>query len=189
MWSTTTWRAATPWCWRWRRRSAAPATSSSIRPPSIIGSVIAPDKGLATLPITCTVIGMWLGTLPVGMLARRFGRRVAVQTGAVLRRALRPHLLLRGDERQFLAAAGRHLLRRALFGLAAELPLRRHRHRERAIPPQGGVLGAGRRRVRGVLGPQIVIFTKDMLHALHCSPPAFSARRRLRLLALLVLAW
>ena len=36
---------------------------------SIVGAVLAPDKGLATLPITSMVIGMWLGTLPVGVLA------------------------------------------------------------------------------------------------------------------------
>src|SRR5882757_10800110 len=49
---------------------------------SIIGAVLAPDKGLATLPITCMVLGMWLGTLPVGALARRFGRRAALQSGS-----------------------------------------------------------------------------------------------------------
>ena len=31
----------------------------------IIGSMLAPDKGLATLPIGIMVIGMWLGTLPL----------------------------------------------------------------------------------------------------------------------------
>ena len=45
---------------------------------SIVGAVLAPDKGLATLPITAMVIGMWFGTLPVGVLARRFGRRFAL---------------------------------------------------------------------------------------------------------------
>ena len=50
---------------------------------SIVGAVLAPDKGLATLPITCMVIGMWLGSLPVGALARRYGRRFALQTGSV----------------------------------------------------------------------------------------------------------
>ena len=50
---------------------------------SIVGAVLAPDKGLATLPITAMVIGMWFGTLPVGALARRFGRRFALQTGSV----------------------------------------------------------------------------------------------------------
>ena len=49
---------------------------------SIVGAVLAPDKGLATLPITAMVMGMWLGTLPVGALARRFGRRFALQTGS-----------------------------------------------------------------------------------------------------------
>src|SRR3954465_9533258 len=50
---------------------------------SIVGAVLAPDKGLATLPITAMVFGMWIGTLPVGALARRFGRRFALQTGSV----------------------------------------------------------------------------------------------------------
>src|SRR5689334_16062623 len=50
---------------------------------SIVGAVLAPDRGLATLPITAMVFGMWMGTLPVGALARRFGRRFALQTGSV----------------------------------------------------------------------------------------------------------
>jgi len=50
---------------------------------SIIGAVLAPDKGLATLPITCMVFGMWFGTLPIGYLARHYGRRFALQTGSV----------------------------------------------------------------------------------------------------------
>ena len=49
---------------------------------AIIGAVLAPDPGFATLPITFMVLGMWLGTLPVGALARRFGRRFALQTGS-----------------------------------------------------------------------------------------------------------
>src|SRR4051812_28661724 len=49
----------------------------------IVGAVLAPDRGLATLPITVYVAGMWLATLPVGALARRFGRRTAFQIGTV----------------------------------------------------------------------------------------------------------
>ena len=115
---------------------------------SIVGAVLAPDKGLATLPITAMVIGMWLGTLPVGALARRFGRRFALQTGSAFGMSVRLDFLFGGDERPVLAAARRHLLRRALRRRAQFLPLRRRRHRERGVPPQGGVLGAGRRRVR-----------------------------------------
>src|SRR5690348_486961 len=50
---------------------------------AIIGAVLAPDKGLATLPITAMVFGMWFGTLPIGYLARRYGRRFSLQTGSL----------------------------------------------------------------------------------------------------------
>jgi len=50
---------------------------------AIVGAMYAPDKGLATLPITMMVIGMWVGTLPVGYMARRFGRRFALQVGTI----------------------------------------------------------------------------------------------------------
>src|SRR5215510_15594686 len=49
---------------------------------SIVGAVLAPDKGLATLPVTAMVFGMWLGTLPLGALARHYGRRFALQCGS-----------------------------------------------------------------------------------------------------------
>ena len=44
----------------------------------IVGLMLAPDKSLATLPISVMVIGMWFGTLPMGLLARNFGRRFAL---------------------------------------------------------------------------------------------------------------
>src|SRR5262245_47996131 len=47
----------------------------------LVGAMLAPDRGLATLPITVYVAGLWMGTLPVGMLARRFGRRATFQIG------------------------------------------------------------------------------------------------------------
>jgi predicted MFS family arabinose efflux permease len=50
---------------------------------AIVGTMLAPDKGLATLPISVFVLGMWMGTLPMGMLARRLGRRSALQIGTV----------------------------------------------------------------------------------------------------------
>src|SRR4029077_3513655 len=49
----------------------------------IIGSMLAPDKGLATLPITFMVLGMWLRTLPLGRLPRLYARRYALQCGSV----------------------------------------------------------------------------------------------------------
>ena len=49
----------------------------------IVGTTLAPDKSLATLPISIFVLGMWMGTLPIGALARRLGRRNALQIGTV----------------------------------------------------------------------------------------------------------
>jgi len=50
----------------------------------IVGAMLAPDRGLATLSITMMVLGMWAGTLPVGWLAAKYGRRFALQTGTAV---------------------------------------------------------------------------------------------------------
>ena len=42
----------------------------------IIGSMLAPDKSLATLPVSVMMIGLWFGTLPIGLLSRNHGRRI-----------------------------------------------------------------------------------------------------------------
>jgi hypothetical protein len=43
----------------------------------IVGTMLAPDPALATVPISFMAVGMWIGTLPVGILAKAFGRRFA----------------------------------------------------------------------------------------------------------------
>src|SRR5215831_15614994 len=48
----------------------------------IVGTVLAPDKSLATLPLSIFVLGLWSGTLPLGALASRLGRRNALQIGS-----------------------------------------------------------------------------------------------------------
>ena len=48
---------------------------------AIIGSTLAPEPSLATVPISVFVVGMALGTLPVGWLARTYGRRAAFMAG------------------------------------------------------------------------------------------------------------
>ncbi len=47
----------------------------------IVGVVLAPDRTLATLSASMLVVGVWLGTLPMGLLAARYGRRFALQCG------------------------------------------------------------------------------------------------------------
>ena len=130
---------------------------------SIVGAVLAPDKGLATLPITCMVLGMWLGTLPVGWLARNFGRRFALQTGSVFGVASGLiscvaviygsfGLLLFGTFCGGLYAAAHQSYRFAAADTASEA----YRPKVVSWVLAGGVFAA-------IIGPQLVIFTKDML--------------------------
>src|SRR4030081_17326 len=50
---------------------------------AIVATMLAPGKGRATVPISIVGRGMWMGTLPMGMLAWRLGRRNALQIGTV----------------------------------------------------------------------------------------------------------
>src|SRR4029077_15230180 len=49
---------------------------------SILGVMLAPDRSLATLPISTIVVGIWAVTLPLGFRAKRDGRRAAYASGA-----------------------------------------------------------------------------------------------------------
>jgi MFS family permease len=48
----------------------------------IIGHMLAADKSLATLPVTCFILGTALATLPANLLMRRTGRRAGYMLGA-----------------------------------------------------------------------------------------------------------
>ncbi|WP_257169549.1 MFS transporter [Bradyrhizobium sp. SRS-191] len=48
---------------------------------AIVGVTIAPNIGLATVPISMYVVGLAAGTLPTGAISRRYGRRVAFLMG------------------------------------------------------------------------------------------------------------
>jgi predicted MFS family arabinose efflux permease len=137
---------------------------------SIVGAVLAPDKGLATLPVTAMVFGMWFGTLPLGVLARRFGRRFALQCGSAfgILSGLISYaavmngqfwLLLIGTFCGGLYAAAHQSYRFAAADTASE----GYRPKVVSWVLAGGVFAA-------ILGPQLVIFTKDLL-----SPHLFAA--------------
>ena len=130
---------------------------------SIVGAVLAPDKGLATLPVTAMVFGMWLGTLPLGVLARKFGRRFALQCGSAfgILSGLISYsavmngnfwLLLFGTFCGGLYAAAHQSYRFAAADTASDA----YRPKVVSWVLAGGVFAA-------VLGPQLVIFTKDLL--------------------------
>ena len=137
---------------------------------SIVGAVLAPDKGFATLPITAMVFGMWLGTLPLGVLARHFGRRFALQCGSAFgilsgltsyAAVMNGHfwLLLAGTFCGGLYAAAHQSYRFAAADTASEA----YRPKVVSWVLAGGIFAA-------VIGPQLVIFTKDLL-----SPHLFAA--------------
>ena len=130
---------------------------------SIVGAVLAPDKALATVPITAMVMGMWLGTLPVGWLARKYGRRFALQTGSifgVLSGLISCTAVIQGNFWLLLVGtfcgglyAAAHMSYRFA---AADTASDAYRPKVVSWVLAGGVFAA-------LIGPQLVIFTKDLL--------------------------
>jgi predicted MFS family arabinose efflux permease len=128
----------------------------------IVGIMLAPDKGLATLPISFLALGTWAGTLPMGVLARRFGRRTALQIGTVsgvLTGLICCVAVLQGSFLLFnigavfsgFYASAHQSYRFAAADTASEA------FRPKAISwvLLGGVLA-------GIVGPQLVIATKEL---------------------------
>jgi MFS family permease len=153
---------------------------------SILGAMLAPDKGLATLPITCMVFGMWFGTLPLGMLARHYGRRFALQCGSMfgILSGLISYtasmqgmfwLLIVGTFCGGLYAAAHMSYRFAAADTASDA----YRPKVVSWVLAGGVFAA-------IIGPQIVIFTKDLLPP-HLFAASYLGQSICALLAALVL--
>ena len=153
---------------------------------SIIGAVLAPDKGLATLPITFMVFGMWAGTLPVGALARRFGRRFALQTGSlfgILSGLISYTAVMQGSFGMLLAgtfcgglyAAAHQSYRFAAADTASD----RFRARAVSYVLAGGIFAA-------IIGPQLVIWTQGLM-APHLFAASFLGQSACALIAAVVL--
>ena len=130
---------------------------------AIVGAMLAPDRGLATVPVTVYVLGMWMGTLPTGWIARHYGRRASFYVGTgfgVLTGLIACAAVLTAS---FLTVLHRRAVQRILCGGASVLSLcgRRHRERSRSDPKAiswvmvGGIFA-------GIIGPQLVIVTKDL---------------------------
>lgn len=130
---------------------------------SIVGAMLAPDKSFATLPITMFVLGLWQGTLPMGVLAKRYGRRRAFQIGTICGLVTGLFCFFSVWKGSFLLfnigtfftglyAAATQGYRFAAADTASDS------FKPKAISwvMVGGVGGA-------ILGPQTVIWTKDLL--------------------------
>jgi MFS family permease len=152
----------------------------------IIGTMLATDKGLATLPVSMMVIGIWLGTLPLGYLARNYGRRFALQTGSVvgtLAGLVSCTAVLIGSFELFLLgtfgcgfyAAAHNSYRFAVCDTASDA----YKPKAISLVLAGGVMA-------GFIGSGTVIFTKDMW-APHLFAATFVAQAALAALAGLVL--
>lgn len=128
----------------------------------IVGAMLAPSKTLATVPISIYVLGLWAGTLPMGLLSRRYGRRNAFQIGTICGIAtgllcclgvLKGSFLIYSAGTFFsgLYAAAHQAYRFAAADTASET------FRPKAISwvLVGGVFG-------GIVGPQLIILTKDI---------------------------
>ncbi|ARP89215.1 MFS transporter [Bordetella genomosp. 9] len=129
---------------------------------AIIGNTLAPDKSLATMPISIFVVGMALSTLPAGAIAQRYGRRAAFLLGTacgVLVGLLSALAILAGNFWLFNAAM--------LFGGAyAAVVLTFRFAAADGVPPANRaralstVMAAG--ILAGVLGPQLVTYTMNL---------------------------
>jgi MFS family permease len=107
------------------------------------------------------VLGMWAGTLPVGFLAKQLGRRTALQAGSmfgVLCGLICCAAVLRGSFWLFIAgafSAGLYASAHQSYRFAAtDTASEAFRPKAVSWVLAGGVFA-------GILGPQLVIFTKD----------------------------
>jgi len=129
---------------------------------AVLGNTLAPDKALATLPITIFVVGMAACTLPAGAVAYRFGRSAAFQLGTgcgVL-------VGLLGALAVFLGSFWLFCLATFFGGAYAAVVLTFRFAAADCVPPErraralGAVMAGG--VFAGVLGPQLVTYTMDL---------------------------
>jgi MFS family permease len=153
---------------------------------SIIASVLAPNAALATLPISVMVAGMWAGTLPVGWLSKAYGRRFALQTGSIFGIASGLISCMAVLSGSFLLlnlgtfCGGLYSSAHQSYRFAAtDTATPQFRPKAVAWVLAGGVFAA-------VLGPQLVIFTRNVWPA-YMFAATFIAQSACALLAALVL--
>ncbi len=129
---------------------------------AVVGNTIAPDRALATLPITVFVIGTAAATLPAGVIAERFGRKLVFLLGSacgVLTGLIASAAVLLGSFwlfclGTFFGGASMAVTATLRFAAADCTP---HERRARALSlvMAGGLFA-------GIIGPQLVTHTMDL---------------------------
>ena len=130
---------------------------------AIVGDMLAPTKALATFPISVFVVGMASCTLPMGAIARRYGRQGAFRAGTgagALAGLISAVAVFLGSFWLFVAAmflGGAYAAAVLSFRFAAaDCAPKEQRARALSIVMIGGVFA-------GVLGPQVVTYTMKLL--------------------------
>lgn len=161
-------------------------TSVLVATGGIVGAMLAPSKVLATLPVSCYVIGLWLGTLPLGFLSRRLGRRTAFQIGAasgVLTGIMATIGVVFGSFAVFcLGSVAGGVYAAAMQGYrfaAADTASPAMRPKVVSWVLVGGVAS-------GIVGPQLIIQTKDLWPPFLFAP-TFAAQAILAIFAIVML--
>ncbi len=146
------------------------------------------DKSLATLPVAFFIIGVALGSIPAANLMRLIGRRPGFQIGALgamIGGALSSYAVVAGDFWLLclgtaVTGVGNSFVQQYRFA-AADTASAAFRPKAISWVLAGGV-------VTGVIGPQIVIFTKDSLAPIPFAG-AFLAQIALGALVILILSF
>ena len=154
---------------------------------AILGAMLAPDKGLATLPVAAMVIGTAIASLPAALLMRRAGRRPGFLVGALLGiggSLLSAWALYRSDFAVFVIG---HFLLGSYQGFAnyyrfaaVEAAGPAHAGRAISLVVAGGVVAA-------FLGPQLGIWGRDWVGG-QIFVGAYLAQGALSLAALVLLS-
>lgn len=153
----------------------------------IVGAVLAPDEGLATLPVAAMVLGTAIASIPASLLMRRIGRRAGFVVGATIGAAgsLLAALGIQSDS--FAAFVAGHLLVGSYQGFA--------NYYRFAAAEAAGPLGAGRAIswvvaggvVAAFAGPQIAVWGREWMLP-HLFMGSYLAQGALSIAALVLLA-
>lgn len=129
----------------------------------LVGQYLSPDKSLATLPISIFVVGSMLTTIPASLLSRAIGRRKAFIAGTSLGAVaglVACYALIQGSFWGFAAgtflAGGYQAFSQYYRFAAADTASPALRPKVISWVLAGGVAA-------GFVGPQLVIWTRDML--------------------------
>ncbi|MBK6601172.1 MAG: hypothetical protein IPG28_06345 [Betaproteobacteria bacterium] len=153
----------------------------------IVGAVLAPDKGLATLPVAAMVLGTAIASIPASLLMRRVGRRAGFVVGATIGAAGSVLAALGIQSDCFATFVAGHLLVGSYQGFA--------NYYRFAAAEAAGPLGAGRAIswvvaggvVAAFVGPQIAVWGRDWLLP-HLFMGSYLAEGALSIAALTLLA-